>query len=100
MACAQCQPPADLAEALAISSSPVQSFAARMGALEKLLESHPLDPFVNRAYIALLSGYASRPLFDRLILPRYETAPPYFHALATLRRDRARAVALMEGLAR
>src|SRR4051794_19429211 len=99
-ACAQCQSPADLAEALAISSSPVQPFAARIGALEKLLEKRPLDPFVNRAYIALLSGYAKRPLFDRVILPHYTAAPPHLRALAASKRDRAGSVASVEAFIR
>lgn len=96
----------ELANALARASDPTLPFEGRMAGFRALLEQRPLDPGVNRYYLAHFGGYALLPLYDRQ-LPRYEAlyregpddpARRYLYALAFGRRNPEASVAMIEGI--
>src|SRR5437016_2127136 len=101
-AAAQCEPSRDVAAALAhaklTAAEPRRPFDARLGAYRALADRYPDDVFVNRTYIAALTGYVKWPLQEELLFPRYPATSPYFHALSIAQRDRKQAIAILESL--
>ncbi len=98
---------ATLDQAVAAAADPQLPFASRMAPFRELLELHPADPFVHRAWLAHFAGYSLRPLYDKEV-PRYialygarpeDPAPRFLFAVATQYRDPVKSRAMLEDLA-
>lgn len=87
--------------------NPQLDLEARLAGYRTLMERYPVDPFVHRRFLAALTGYNKRPLYDQMVLPRYETlyrarpadpARTYLYALSIAWRDRKKSLELLAPL--
>jgi hypothetical protein len=96
-----------LETAVATAANPLFDLDDRLAGYRQLIELYPANIFVNRRYMAELSGYAKRPLYDQLVLSRYEKLfrqqpdepeRVYLHAISTVWRERNKTLTTLESL--